>query len=45
MFDTVDFQHRLTPIENAGEPILADAEFRERAPGQRFDEFVRVAPL
>lgn len=45
MFDTVDLQYRLVPVENAGEPLLSDAAFRERAAGQRLGEFAEVAPL
>jgi hypothetical protein len=31
MFDPVYFQHRLTPVENAGEPSLSNVEFRDDA--------------
>ena len=45
MFNSVYFQYRLIPIENAGEPVLPDTEFRERTAGQRFEELVGIAPL
>ena len=45
MFDTVDFQHRPTPVECAGESILSDAKFRERSTGWRLEELGRFAPL
>ena len=45
VFDTVEFQHRLVSVENAGYPILSDAEFRERTAGQRLEELVGIAPL
>mgnify|MGYP000654591925 FL=1 len=45
MFDTVNFQHRLAPVKNAGEPILSNAEFRERAAGKRFEKFVGLRSL
>jgi hypothetical protein len=36
MFDAVYFQNPFLVVENAGETILADAQFLERAARERF---------
>jgi len=45
MFDSVDFEHGFVSIEDAGQSVLTNTKFGERATGQRLEEVVGVPPL
>ena len=45
MFDPVYFENRFVVVEGTREAVLADAEFRERSAGERFEELTRFSPL